>query len=177
MAAAATHAVLEQVNKMSLFEGAESVNTEKKENTGTATNSQSDVTSGVVQPDSIEKTDSEVLALPRVPEVCSDPSDGAEQDVEQPPMHESMYVSAMEEMDTEPARRRDSNRNRFCFEDIEEENGGEWEGAAEPQWTWVSAGGCALDAERLPALWFIDTGRPEPEVQYLRYSTCRENFC
>ncbi len=93
-------------------------------------------------------------------------SGGVEQYGELPP-HESMYVSALDHLDTEPAERRDSrDRARFCCDGIEEEDEDDaaWEGPLDPQWTWISAGGCSLDPDRLPAHWFVDTSRPEPEV-------------
>jgi hypothetical protein len=71
-----------------------------------------------------------------------------------------MYMSAIDHH-TE-AERQDSISDRFCCGDIEEE---EEDGAGEPQWTWVSAGACFLDAERLPPSWFVQTNnRAEPEV-------------
>jgi hypothetical protein len=80
---------------------------------------------------------------------------------------ESMYVSAMEEINADDtAQLPAKTNNRFCLDGrVEEEDETGWgESSGEPQWTWLTAGSCSLDAERLPPLWFIENNRPDPVV-------------
>jgi hypothetical protein len=149
VAGAATQALMEQMDKMSLFDGkAAEERDEAAGDRGTAL---------------LKETDGEKDAkdVNQKCELMEGPTnDLSEQDGQWPPINESMYMSAIDHH-TE-AERKDSISDRFCCGDIEEE---EEDGAGEPQWTWVSAGACFLDAERLPPSWFVQTNnRTEPEV-------------
>ncbi len=151
VAGAATQALMEQMDKMSLFDGKAAA-----EEGGEAAGDRGTALLKETGGDQDAKDVNQKCELMECPT-----NELSEQDGQWPPINESMYMSAIDHH-TEAERQEDSISDRFCCGDIEEE---EEEGAGEPQWTWVSAGACFLDAERLPASWFVQTNnRAEPEV-------------
>jgi hypothetical protein len=151
VAGAATQVLMEQMDKMSLFDG-KAAAAEGEEAAG-------DIGTALLKETGEEKDAKDVNQKCELIECPA--NDLSEQDGQWPPINESMYMSAIDHH-TEAERQEDSISDRFCCGDIEEE---EEDGAGEPQWTWVSAGACFLDAERLPPSWFVQTNnRAEPEV-------------
>jgi hypothetical protein len=155
VAGAATQALMEQMDKMSLFDGKAAA-----EEGGEAAGDR-----GTALPN--ESGGDQKCELTECPT-----NDLSEQDGQWPPINESMYMSAIDHH-MEAERQEDSISDRFCCGDIEEE---EEDSAGEPQWTWVSAGACFLDAERLPPSWFVQTNnRSEPEVLCILISSLHSN--
>jgi hypothetical protein len=162
VAGAATQALMEQMDKMSLFDGKEAAE-EVGEAAGDRGTSLLKETGGEKEAKDVNQK-CELMECPA--------NDLSEQDGQWPPINESMYMSAIDHH-TEAERQEDSISDRFCCGDIEEEE----DGAGEPQWTWVSAGACFLDAERLPPSWFIQTSnRAELEVLCI-LSSHHSNVC
>jgi hypothetical protein len=151
VAGAATQALMEQMDKMSLFDGKAAAEEREEEAAGDRGTALLKETGGEKDAKDVNQK-CELIKCPA--------NDLSEQDGQWPPINESMYMSAIDHH--MEAERQDSISDRFCCGDIEEE---EEDGAGEPQWTWVSAGACFLDAERLPPSWFVQTNnRAEPEV-------------